>query len=234
MSEGKKINDHIFYKSYSVYDFFQIQTMFGFSTNIVEILQKRLESRVINKKLSDIGFAKSDIIYNTLLIVIPTNKTCKIQNLFNIFMLDMINTYRGSRHLLGLPVRGQRTWSNGWSAYRSNIILREFKIGILKKLHLNSSINELSTAYLAEQINNLWRIQWESEWKEAKSQKTNTNNRVNPYDKVDLKSIATGNIKIKNKKVNKYLIGFDPGFTKYVLKCASVNKKFSKNKINYK
>jgi hypothetical protein len=38
------------------------------------------------------------------------------------------------------------------------------------------------------------------------------------YFKVDLKLIASDNVSIKNKKKSNYIIGFDPGFTKYVIK----------------
>jgi hypothetical protein len=35
---------------------------------------------------------------------------------------------------------------------------------------------------------------------------------------VDLKAIASANVSVKNKKQSNYVIGFDPGFTKYVIK----------------
>ena len=70
-------------------------------------------------------------------------------------MLDLINSYRGLRHAFGLPVRGQRTWTNAWSCYRSNLILRQFKIKLSKRLYTSITISELNIAYLAEQINSL-------------------------------------------------------------------------------
>jgi hypothetical protein len=138
---------------------------------------------------------------------------------FNIFMLDLINSYRGLRHSFGLPVRGQRTWTNAWSTYRSNLILRQFKIKLSKRLYTSITISELNIAYLAEQINSLWKIQWDSEWKKAKRQRQIQAKKSRNFYKVDLKAIASANVSVNDKKKNSsYVIGFDPGFTKYVIK----------------
>ena len=158
------------------------------------------------------------LLYNTLLSVTPNKKDLKKKNIFNIFMLDFINSYRGLRHSFGLPVRGQRTWTNAWSCYKSNLMLRQFKLKLSKRLYSSITISELNIAYLAEQINNLWRIQWDSEWKKAKKQRQIQDKKSKNYYKVDLKLIASGNVSVKNKKKANYIIGFDPGFTKYVIK----------------
>merc|ERR1712166_594345 len=34
--------------------------------------------------------------------------------------------FRGRGHSLGKPIRGQRTWSNAWTAYSSNRILKTY------------------------------------------------------------------------------------------------------------
>jgi hypothetical protein len=133
-------------------------------------------------------------------------------------MLDLVNSYRGLRHAFGLPVRGQRTWTNAWSSYRSNTTLRQFKIKLSKRLYTSITINELNIAYLAEQINNLWKLQWDSEWKKAKRQRQVQTKKARGYYNVDLKTIASANVSVKDDKKANYVIGFDPGFTKYVLK----------------
>jgi len=39
------------------------------------------------------------------------------------------------------------------------------------------------------------------------------------FYKVDLKAIASANVSVKDKKKqHNYVVGFDPGFTKYVIK----------------
>jgi ribosomal protein S13 len=71
----------------------------------------RLENRVF-LKIKDFKVSKLLLLYNILLFVTPNKKDIKKKNIFNIFMLDFINSYRGLRHSFGLPVRGQRTWTN--------------------------------------------------------------------------------------------------------------------------
>lgn len=44
----------------------------------------------------------------------------------NLIRLYLIKTYRGRGHSLGKPIRGQRTWSNAWTAYSSNRILKTY------------------------------------------------------------------------------------------------------------
>lgn len=218
MREGKKINGSVFYSSYSVFEFLFKYSNYGFSKNLFKIINSRVESReqskIKNKKTS-----KVMSVYILLLSVVPNNKEIKKKMIFNIFLLDLINSYRGLRHSFGLPVRGQRTWTNAWSAFRSNLVLRQFKIKISKRLYSSITISELNIAYLAEQINNLWRLQWDSEWKQVKRQRQIQAKKSKDFFKIDLKSVNSSNITIKGKKKKiNYMIGFDPGFTKYVFK----------------
>ena len=199
MREGKIINNSIFYSTYSIYDFFFKYSCYGFSYKLYNILNLRLENRIF-KKLKEFKTSKLLLLYNILLNIIPNKKDIKNKQVFNIFMLDFINSYRGLRHSFGLPTRGQRTWTNAWSCYRSNLTLRQFKLKLSKRLHSSITISDLNMAYLAEQINNLWRIQWDSEWKKAKKQRQLQDKKSKNYFKVDLKLIASGNVAIKNKK----------------------------------
>ncbi len=218
MREGKKINGSVFYSSYSLSDFFFNYSCYGFSKKLFNIVSSRVESRV-NKKSKEFKTSQLISIYRVLLNVVPNGKDFKRRVVFNIFMLDLVNSYRGLRHAFGLPVRGQRTWTNAWSSYRSNLILRQFKIKLSKKLYTSITISELNIAYLAEQINNLWKIQWDGEWKKAKRQRQIQAKKSRNLYRVDLKTIAGANVSVKDKKKQpNYVIGFDPGFTKYVIK----------------
>jgi small subunit ribosomal protein S13 len=78
---------------------------------LYNILTSRLENR-IDKKIKDLNTSKIIMVYKILLDVVPSNKELKKKMVFNIFMLDLINSYKGLRHAFGLPVRGQRTWTN--------------------------------------------------------------------------------------------------------------------------
>lgn len=199
MREGKKINGFVFYSSYSVSDFFFKYSCYGFSKKLYNILSNRLETR-LNNKIKDFKTSQLITIYKILLNIVPENKDLKKKTIFNIFMLDLINSYRGLRHSFGLPVRGQRTWTNAWSSYRSNLTLRQFKIKLSKRLYTSITISELNIAYLAEQINSLWKLQWDSEWKKAKRQRQIQAKKSRNLYKVDLKAIASANVSVKDKK----------------------------------
>jgi ribosomal protein S13 len=108
MREGKKINGYLFYSSYSISDFFFKHSCFGFSKKLYGLIVSRLETRH-DIKSKDLKTSKLIAVYKLLLSVVPENKNLKKKMVFNIFMLDLINSYRGLRHSFGLPVRGQRT-----------------------------------------------------------------------------------------------------------------------------
>ena len=108
MREGKKINGYTLYFSYSLQEFFFKYSCYGFSKKLLNVLILRVENRV-EKKLKDLKTSKLFTVHKILLGVVPKNKDLKKKTTFNIFLLDLINSYRGLRHSFGLPVRGQRT-----------------------------------------------------------------------------------------------------------------------------
>ena len=61
------------------------------------------------------------------------NNTVTELTRFNLLRLYLIKTTRGRSHALGKPSRGQRTWSNAWTAYNHNKVTRAF-IGEYQKL----------------------------------------------------------------------------------------------------
>jgi ribosomal protein S13 len=154
MREGKKVNGVFLYTSNSLRDFFFKSSSYGFSKKLLGLLHSRLETR-IDKKIKEFSVPKMFVVYNILLNIVPQDRELRKKVIFNVFMLDLINSYRGLRHSFGLPTRGQRTWTNAWSVYRSNLLLRQFKIKLSKRLYTTITINELNIAYLAEQINSL-------------------------------------------------------------------------------
>ena len=163
-----------------------------------------METR-LEKKSKDLKTSQLVMVYKILLSVVPDKKDLKKKMIFNIFILDLINSYRGLRHAFGLPVRGQRTWTNAWSCYRSNLVLRQFKLKLSKRLYTSITISELNIAYLAEQINSLWKLQWDNEWKKAKRQRQVQAKKSHNLLKVDLKAIASANVSQKNKKISNNL-----------------------------
>ena len=73
--------------------------------------------------------SKCDIV-NTLNVIFSQINSVNNQNVelkqLNIIRLYLIKSFRGKCHAIGKPVRGQRTWSNGWNSYNINRTLRHF------------------------------------------------------------------------------------------------------------
>lgn len=204
-----------------------ILTSYGLKYKLVKIIEERVEN---SSETILSNFNKNewehfiDIIYN----VVPYKTDLFKRKSFNIFMTDVITIYRGWRHFKGLPVRGQRTWSNAWSSYKANWTLRNFKLNNAKKFYGNIPEKEINVAHIAEQVNMLWKNQWEIEWILAKNSILKFKGHPNTM-KIDLYSMANYQVmhplKLKNLskkqkssfKKNYFSLGFDPGFTKPLL-----------------
>lgn len=203
---------------------------YGFSNFLIQKLSKRLEFSKNNifEDKKEFFF----LLTSLLLKKIPENFFLKNTTKLNILILNFINSYKGYRHLKGLPVNGQRTWSNAWSTYRNNHVLRSFKIELAKKFYGNISYADIKVAFLAEQTNLLWKQQWYKLWKQTavtrnlkSSQKTNKKS-----SKPDLILMAKGNVflpSLKKELTKKQKTNFDKsifacgyriGFTKILLK----------------
>jgi len=234
------INNKLFSMNSSILNFF-LNENFGFSYFSINRFAERSE---IFPTSNFNAFSTPQLIsfLNLTSNIVIKKKTIKDRYLLNIFFLDLISSYRGWRHSKGLPVRGQRTWSNAWSTYKSNLTLREYKILLMKRLHGNFSINEVNIANLAEQINLLWKLQWEHEWREAKKKRLSAMKKKSTIFKIDLYSMSQGMVGDYSKKVKKtkkqkslkknyFTLGFDPGFTKSLLKSSAMKTKKSSSKV---
>jgi len=175
---------------------------------------------------------KFTILITLFKLKIPEFTSLKNIVKFNVILLNSINSYKGYRHLKGLPVNGQRTWSNGWSSYRNNHTLRSFKIELAKKYYGNIAYADIKIAFLAEQTNLLWKQQWYKLWKQTATTRffkvlKSTNKKSS---KPDLLLMAKGNIFLpslkkdltKKQKTNFdksiFACGYRVGFTKILLK----------------
>merc|ERR1712093_383090 len=98
------------------------------------------------------------------------------------------------------------------SVYKSNLVLREYRVEVSKRIYGSIQINYLSVAYLAEQINTLWKFQWEREWKIAKKKRFVQLQNENNIQKIDLLSMSKGMVgkygkaaEKQKKKINKHI-----------------------------
>jgi len=102
----------------------------GIQTSFKNILVKRFEmyQTLLNSKTLLPFYGKETLrSLNLILAQIGSiNKRTVDLTRLNLIRLYLIKTFRGRGHSLGKPIRGQRTWSNAWTAYSSNRILKTY------------------------------------------------------------------------------------------------------------
>lgn len=225
-------------------DFFLTKNkIYGWGDYTFNLVYTRFE-KFFNKNNNIISFKETEwnkfksILYSFF----PKTREIKNKYIINIFLLDFLHTYRGLRHSRGLPVRGQRTWTNAWSTYRSNMTLRSFKLELAKRIYGNLASNSINTLYLAEQVNYIWKLQWKKEWLQARNKRLKlTFKDYNNIFKIDLNSMSKGHVdgfdkksnaskKKTQMKKNTFTLGFEPNFVLYYLNLSNSTSK-DKNKF---
>lgn len=217
MKGGKFFNNKQIFYNFKLIDFLD-KKIDGFKSYNISIFEQRLE---LSSKININLYKNSKwLILNYLLdSVIPNNKNLKKRRLINIYFLDFISCYRGYRHSFGLPVNGQRTWTNAKTTFSSNSLLRNYKLNLFKKSLLGLPINDVNNAFYLEQLNFLWKSQWELEWFFAKKKRLIDLKKSRGFIKFDINTLSKINPNVKDKKKQSlFSIGFDPGFTKFILK----------------
>jgi len=214
---GKFFNNKQIFYNFKLNDFLE-KKIDGFKKSSINFLEQRLEIST-NCSINLYKNSKWLILNNLLDNIIPNNKTLKKRRLINIYFLDFIGSYRGYRHSFGLPVNGQRTWTNAKTVFSSNCLLRNYKLNSFKKSLLNLPLNDVNNAFYLEQLNFLWKSQWELEWFFAKKKRLIDLKKSRGYIKFDVNTLSKINPNVKDKKKQSlFSIGFDPGFTKFILK----------------
>lgn len=218
-------NNRVIESSISIKKF--IKKNFGLNLIFIKILENRLEkfsTHLINQLSGQEIKQFLLMLYKT----VPHKASVYSRFCLNIYLLDLATCYKGWRHYKGLPANGQRTWSNGWTAYKSNNILRNFKLKSAKKYYINVPMKEGSVAYTAEYVNLLWRLQWPIEWYSARNHRLKYSGHPGTM-KIDLYSMCNYQVmhpaklkKLTKKqkqafKKNYFSLGFDIGFTRPLL-----------------
>lgn len=207
--------------------YYNIYNSYGLNFFFLKLIEQRLESNV-NKKLKFFKGYEWEIFLNFCYNLVPNDTSIFNRKLLNIVILDSVSSYRGWCHFRGLPTRGQRTWTNAWSAYKSNGVLRNFKLKTFKKYYGNVPEKEATVAYIAEQLNFVWRFQWDREWFSAKNEllkfeghpKTMKIDLYSMYNYQVIHPFKLNKMSKKQKqsfKKNYFTLGFDVGFTKVLL-----------------
>lgn len=71
---------------------------------------------------------------------------------YALLRLYLIKSYRGKAQALGKPSRGQRTWSNGWTASNYNKTIRHFVSTMQKTLNRNKKETQLNFKVLQKKV----------------------------------------------------------------------------------
>ncbi len=102
----------------------------GFNRPTIRNLMKRFElfpfDSAFKKSLPDLHptiCTSLNLIFSQLTSI---NNTVFEVTRYRLLRLYLIKSTRGRAHALGKPSRGQRTWSNAWSAYHTNKVTRAF------------------------------------------------------------------------------------------------------------
>lgn len=204
-----------------------IKSTYGLNKSAFIFLENRMEID-LNLPIKELDKNEWEFYLETIYSLVPFKCNVLRRMTFNIYVLDMITSYRGWRHYRGLPVRGQRTWSNAWSTYKSNWVMRNFKLLLAKKNYGSIPIKDVKVASLAEYVNLTWKDQWEQEWLAAKNSRLRFKGNKNTI-KIDMYAMSNYQVmhplKLKNLskkqkqsfKKNCFSLGFEPGFTKPLL-----------------
>lgn len=102
----------------------------GASRSTQQTLIQRFELYTLIRKpdqlISKIGIFLPDSLNLLFSKITSINHSVFDLTRYSLLRLYLIKTTRGRSHALGKPSRGQRTWSNAWTAYNVNNTTRAF------------------------------------------------------------------------------------------------------------
>jgi len=200
----QRINNVNFDLKYNFIEFF-LKNNFGTKHFFLKKIRLRFEA-FNDKTLLELNTPQINAFIDLLILRFPQNLFFKNYFLLNIIFLDFSYSYKGWRHLLGLPVNGQRTWSNANSSYNSNKLLRDYKFKLGKLFFGRAAGGELQLVLMSEYLNMLWRKQFFMEWSHARTILKKSTKKKGSGFKFDVNATAhgwIGNLKKNNPKIGK-------------------------------
>ena len=162
------------------------------------------------------------------------NNTLSYKQLFLSYLLitDICSVYKTYRHIFGLPVNGQRTWSNACSTYYNNLLLKEYKLKKFTTFLNDPKPLSFRKVFLCEYVNLFWKKQFFLEWASVRRRRHMVQQRaLHVQPKVDFNFLVNANIEhfflrsilLKKKKShrkkrkfnkNAFNVGWNFGFSK--------------------
>ena len=203
-----------------------LSNSYGFGIEKVNKLLSRCE---LHPYLIDISNNSSHSTLSQLIKKCSHSKySYSFKVISDIALLDLVFCYKGWRHFRGLPLNGQRTWTNGNTASTKINLLKRLKLKVARNVYGNFNDIALNTAYAAEQYNALWYRQWYKEWDDSRVRRLSFIRKTKSVCIMDLNATAQGKISGSNRaakpgkkkriyKKNSFTIGFAIGATKWLL-----------------
>lgn len=225
MSTVTVINEKILDDTSSVYKY--TSDFYGSKKKFNLMIIKRLELYE-DREFQKFDLPEMNSFIKICTLVFKKNFFLKDIDLNNIYIIHHLMTYRGWRHVKGLPVRGQRTWTNAWSVYRNNTILRNYRKEEAKIFYISAPIKESVLAYEAEYVNIFWKTQFKDEWLSAYAELLRFNGHPSTM-RIELFLMANYQVMFpekletlsKKKKQahskNSFSLGFEVGFTQSLM-----------------
>ena len=124
-------------------------------TTKIKLLKRFELNSLYNNSFSLFSEQDKDIqkLINILLSQITSvNNQISELNKYNLIRLYLIKSYRGRSQALGKPSRGQRTWSNAWTSYNYNKIIRNFIHTIQKSIGADKKTEKINYKFIQKKI----------------------------------------------------------------------------------
>ena len=203
MQDTYNFNNKIFTNYVDLNDYIN-KNNFGLNHFFKMLLSYRIEN-FLSFYLYKLNLYSFLVSINLFYSILPKYKSINTKFYLNIVFLDLIFSYKGWRHFKGLPVNGQRTWTNSITVFKNNHILRNHKLSLFKKFFNNNKDLNFNSYLLLEYNNLLWKIQWEKEWVYLRKKKIKMKKNKHYFK--------------ESSRFNDffYFIGLDIGFSKFFL-----------------
>lgn len=225
---------------------------YGYNKNFFNFFKKRFYWLKLKKIFFLFNWKKINLlVFNIFFIFVkfflPPYLSYYKLLLSNMLFIDLCSIYKSYRHIFGLPVNGQRTWSNANSTYYSNLILRHYKLKKFSFFIIDSKPLSFKKVFLAEYVNFFWKKQFYLEWVSVKKRREYFFQKTSkmPY-KIDYNYLVNCNIEhfflkslnLKKKKShrkkkiflkNSFNVGWPFGFSRDYL--IFLRKKFESKKL---
>lgn len=128
----------------------------GFNNTNKKYFVKRFElttySKQFNKNLISLSLEFRKIINMYFSQLININNSIDDLIRYNLIRLYLIKSFKGRAQAIGKPSRGQRTWSNGSTAYKNNKTLRLFITNIKKNFISATKLESKNLKILKKKI----------------------------------------------------------------------------------